>query len=145
MHSEEWLYHFLEVTLKTQVSACTNKLSSYTNLVHTNSCHIIISLSQLITKHATEDIPVSQSKAPCIFNLGPKSRWEVNIMPQPVYPLGKSPVWSAERLNGSYSQSCCGSRQKNFCLCQELNCYPEKSIITIPIWISNLLFHLWRI
>jgi hypothetical protein len=45
------------VTFKTHVSACTNKLSPYTNPLHTNSSHIIISQSQLKTKHATEDIP----------------------------------------------------------------------------------------
>jgi hypothetical protein len=143
MYSEEWLLQFLEVTFKTQASACTNKLSPYANLLHTNPSHIIISQSQLITKHATEDIPGSQSTVPCIFNLGPKPRWVVNIISQPVYPLGKARMWSAQKLNGSYSQSCCGSTQKYLYLCQELNCYPEKSIVTILIWLSKPLFHLW--
>jgi hypothetical protein len=79
----------------------------------------------------------SVSIDPRILNLGARWRWEVNFMPLPVYPQGKSPWYPLDRSLGGLQSWCGLNGEKNSQLLPGL----EPPVI-LPV--AQVLYH-WAI
>jgi hypothetical protein len=74
-----------------------------------------VKFSLCLTKHhAMKTYWGSGGIAPLILDLGTRWRWEVNCMPRPLHPQGKSPWYPLDRrLRGSQNRSGRAGEEKN--------------------------------